>query len=118
MEMKRERERDKESGTSSRRNFLKHLGTGIGAVSISSIAGAAALSGKNLSKSGKTIKLLTPEGKLVEVDKDDIMPPEKREVYLKAEAKKGLAGHKFVMVIDLAKCKNARKCIEACQEGH
>jgi Fe-S-cluster-containing dehydrogenase component len=22
------------------------------------------------------------------------------------------------MVIDLAKCKNARKCVEACQEGH
>jgi Fe-S-cluster-containing dehydrogenase component len=116
--MEMNREKNKESGTSSRRNFLKHLGTGIGAVSISSVAGAAVLVGKNVSKSGKKIKLLTPEGKLVEVDKDDIIPAEKREQFLKAEAKKGLPGHKFVMVIDLAKCKNARKCIEACQEGH
>lgn len=25
---------------------------------------------------------------------------------------------KFVMVIDLAKCKNARKCVESCQKNH
>ena len=31
---------------------------------------------------------------------------------------KGLPDRKFVMVIDLAKCKNARKCVDACQEGH
>ena len=112
--MKRDKKR--ESGASSRRNFLKHLGTGLGAVSISGIAGAAVL--RKESKSGEKIRLLTPEGKLVEVDKDDIEQAEKREDFLKAEAKKGLAGHKFAMVIDLAKCKNARKCIEACQEGH
>ena len=26
--------------------------------------------------------------------------------------------HKFVMVIDLARCKNARKCVEKCQDAH
>jgi molybdopterin-containing oxidoreductase family iron-sulfur binding subunit len=26
--------------------------------------------------------------------------------------------HKYVMVIDLAKCKNARKCVENCQKAH
>jgi len=26
--------------------------------------------------------------------------------------------HKYVMVIDLAKCKNARKCVEKCQKTH
>ena len=26
--------------------------------------------------------------------------------------------HKYVMVIDLAKCKNARKCVEQCQHAH
>lgn len=30
----------------------------------------------------------------------------------------GIPGRKFVMVVDLARCKNARKCIEGCQKGH
>ena len=37
---------------------------------------------------------------------------------MKEEARAGLPNRKFVMVIDLARCKNARKCVEACQEGH
>lgn len=28
------------------------------------------------------------------------------------------SGKKFVMVIDLAKCKNARKCVASCQKAH
>ena len=44
--------------------------------------------------------------------------PEEILAELKTEARKGLPGRKFAMVIDLAKCKNARKCVEACQEGH
>jgi molybdopterin-containing oxidoreductase family iron-sulfur binding subunit len=34
------------------------------------------------------------------------------------ESLKGIPGRKFVMVIDLAKCKNARKCVTECQKGH
>jgi Fe-S-cluster-containing dehydrogenase component len=30
----------------------------------------------------------------------------------------GETERKFVMVIDLAKCKNARKCVESCQKAH
>ncbi len=29
-----------------------------------------------------------------------------------------ISGKKYVMVIDLAKCKNARKCVEKCQKAH
>jgi Fe-S-cluster-containing dehydrogenase component len=97
------------TGKSSRRNFLKNIGAGVGAVSLSGIA---------VTKSGEKVKLLSPEGMLVEVDKDDIRPAGKNVKELKAEARQGLPGRKFVMVIDLAKCKNARKCVEACQEGH
>ena len=61
------------SGESSRRNFIKKLGAGIGTVSISGIAGTSIGSGEK-TKSGEKIKLLSPEGKLVEVDKDDIKP--------------------------------------------
>ena len=70
------------------------------------------------SKSGEKIKLLSSDGTLVEVDKDDIKPVKEIVAELKTEARKGLPGRKFGMVIDLAKCKNARKCVEACQEGH
>jgi len=102
---------------SSRRNFLKKVGIGVGAVSLAGIAGNSVI-GRNISKSGEKIKLLSPDGKLVEVDKDDIKPVKEIIAELKSEARKGLPGRKFVMVIDLAKCKNARKCVEACQEGH
>jgi len=103
--------------SSSRRNFLKKVGIGVGAVSLAGIAGTSVIAG-NKSKSGEKVKLLSADGKLVEVDKDDIKPAREIVAELKSEARKGLKGRKFVMVIDLAKCKNARKCVEACQEGH
>jgi molybdopterin-containing oxidoreductase family iron-sulfur binding subunit len=105
-------------GKSSRRKFLKNIGVGVGAVSLSGIAASGVVLPGTEAKSGEMIKLLSPEGKLVEVDKDDIRPAGKNVKELKEEARKGLPGHKFAMVIDLAKCKNARKCVEACQEGH
>jgi len=106
------------SGESTRRNFIKKIGAGIGTVSIAGITGSSVISGSAKTKSGEKILLLSPEGKLVEVDRDDISPAGKKTADLKAEAKKGLPGHKFVMVIDLSKCRNARLCVDACQEGH
>jgi len=105
-----------ENDQSSRRNFLKKVGIGVGAVTIAGVAGTSALTAK--AKSGEKVKLLSPDGTLVEVDKDDIKPAEEIVAELKTEARKGLANRKFVMVVDLAKCKNARKCVDACQEGH
>lgn len=102
---------------SSRRNFLKKVGVGVGAVSLAGIAVTSVIAGDK-SKSGEKIKLLSTDGKLVEVDKDDIKPVGESVAELKSEARKGLTGRKFIMVIDLSKCKNARKCVEACQEGH
>jgi Fe-S-cluster-containing dehydrogenase component len=113
--MKKNKEND--SRISSRRNFLKNIGIGVGAVTVAGIAGSSVASAA-VSKSGEKMKLLSPDGTLVEVDKDDIKPVKEIVAELKTEARKGLAGRKFVMVIDLAKCKNARKCVEACQEGH
>lgn len=110
---------EKETGKSSRRNFLKNVGTGVGAISIAGIAGATLMkSSEAKAKSGKTMKLLSPDGKLVEVDQDDIKPAKEILNELKEEARTGLSNRKFAMVIDLARCKNARKCVDACQEGH
>ncbi len=112
--------RDKEetdNERSSRRNFLKKVGVGVGAVSLAGVAGATAMAG-NKTKSGEKIKLLSPDGKLVEVDKDDIKPAKEILAEIKEEARTGLPNRKFTMVIDLARCANARKCVDACQEGH
>jgi len=106
-------------GASSRRSFLKKMGIGAGAVTAAGLAGTSMLGGeKGSAKSGNMVKLLSPDGKLVEVDSDDIKPAKMIVAELKEEARKGLPNRKFGMVIDLAKCANARKCVDACQEGH
>jgi Fe-S-cluster-containing dehydrogenase component len=103
-----------------RRRFLK-LGVGMGAVSMAGIAGVNIGAANKLDKENnstkETIKVLTPDGKLVEVDKSQIMPAKAEFIDRKA-SHQGIPGRKFIMVMDLAKCKNARKCVEACQEGH
>jgi Fe-S-cluster-containing dehydrogenase component len=110
---------DNEKIKSSRRNFLKKVGIGVGAVSIAGVAGSSILKGDEAKAgSGKKIKLLTSDGKLVEVDQNDIKPAKEILAELKSEARAGLPNRKFTMVIDLARCKNARKCVDACQEGH
>jgi Fe-S-cluster-containing dehydrogenase component len=110
---------NKAQGKSSRRNFLRKVGIGVGAISLSGLAGSAFKSdGSKGVKSGETVRLLTTDGKLVEVDKSDLRPVKEIVAELKEEARAGLPNRKFGMVIDLSKCKNARKCVEACQEGH
>ena len=113
-----EKRAENESDMSSRRNFLKKVGAGVGAISVSGIAGASIMNSNEKAKSGTMIKLLSPDGTLVEVDKDDIRPAKELVAEAKEEARRGLPNRKFTMVIDLARCKNARKCVEACQEGH
>ena len=66
-------------------------------------------------ETGETVELLSQEGQIVHIDRS----------YLKeiphvgpAEAREGMAGKRFVMVIDLARCKNLRKCHDACEAMH
>jgi molybdopterin-containing oxidoreductase family iron-sulfur binding subunit len=106
-----------ESSASSRRNFLKKFGAGMGAVSIAGTSLMASGS-SSPSGSGEKVRLLSPDGKLVEVDRDAISLPEMKPVDLREKARKGIPNRKFAMVVDLSRCGNARKCVEACQEGH
>jgi molybdopterin-containing oxidoreductase family iron-sulfur binding subunit len=66
-------------------------------------------------KSDAKVKVLTQEGKLVEVNKEDISSCHGAS---REESHQGIPNRKFVMVIDLSKCRNARKCVELCQEAH
>lgn len=101
---------DKEKN--SRRQFLKYslmAGTAV-------VAGATGIALATEEKSGETIKLLSPTGEVVEVDSSMINPSIPETVI---ENMQGAApGRKFVMVIDLARCKNAGKCRTACTKMH
>ena len=102
----------------SRRDFIRKAGISGAAV----IAGAAALySGFRHEKSkhdGKTVKVLTEDNRLVKVPADQVEGYRPDPERLQIRGREGIAGKKWVMVIDLAKCRNARKCIEACQSAH
>lgn len=104
---------DKNSKIDSRRKFLKNITTG----SIIAVSGLGLYSCKQASNEKTT--LLTPEGKLVQVANSEI--EEMEHLHNGAPpnaAREGIPGQKFVMVVDLAKCKNARKCVNACDKHH
>ena len=103
----------------SRRKFLQKLTlAGAGAASASSLLTSCSKSPNEIS--GDKVMLLDQNNKLVEVDSKQITPAEKSKdnSYLNKTGREGLPGRKFVMVIDLAKCKNARKCMTSCQSHH
>lgn len=103
---------------SSRRDFLKK----VGIVGAASVAGAAAIySGYRYEHSksdGESVKVLTEDNRLVLIPKSqmkDYKPDPKR---LQLRGRDGIKGKKWVMIIDLSKCRNARKCVNACQSAH
>ena len=104
----------------SRRKFLRNAGL-IGAAAV---AGAAALfSGdlfeKTKTKGGKKSVLLTQDNKLVEVDSLELKAMVKSpEQLMQLRGREGIAGRRWIWVIDLSKCRNARQCIAACQAAH
>ncbi len=100
---------------SSRRNFLKF---GL-------LAGGATLTGLGLKntlfasppETGTKVKVLTADGKMVEVDSSMIAHPSEEKL-AEFSIREGVPGKKFIMVIDLARCANARKCVSGCQSMH
>ena len=68
--------------------------------------------------SGEKVKLLSVDGEEIEVDKAFLKPvPDLPQVSNQA-ARLGIAGKSFVMVIDLSRCKNLKKCQSACNHAH
>ncbi len=115
---------DSEAGekNKSRRRFLERLGlVGAGAV-----AGMAAIySAKQYQdskpKTGRKVQLLSANNELVEVDSSQLRVMVKEELTLndlQKQGREGIAGRRWVMVVDLAKCKNARKCMDSCNHAH
>lgn len=112
---------EKKSKKTSRRKFLSDLGL-LGA---SSVAGGLALYAGNRfeseKKKSKKILALTSEYKVIQVEEEaasSIAKSEQEMTDLTKRGRVGLNGRRWVMVIDLSKCRNARKCMDACQAAH
>jgi molybdopterin-containing oxidoreductase family iron-sulfur binding subunit len=106
----------------SRRYFLDNglklgLATLIGGIGLSKIA--SKLYGKTETISKNTIELMTTDGTIVEVDASEVVEViHSQDHEKKYNLREGMPNRKFVMVIDLAKCKNALKCQTACNKHH
>ena len=110
-----------DNNKNSRRKFLDKglklgLATAIGGMAISKIS---KLSAKSNTGTGEFVELMTTDGTLIQVDSSEIVEvvhttdPDK-----KYNVREGKPNRKYVMVIDLAKCKNALKCQTACNKHH
>jgi Fe-S-cluster-containing dehydrogenase component len=104
-----ESKKDKQSR---RKFFAKTIPAAIGAIGG---AGLLAQSCQQNEPEGEKVSLLSPDGTLVQVDKSAMSAV---TPVSSAEARQGIPNKKFVMVIDLARCRNARKCISKCQSMH
>ncbi|HEY5326708.1 MAG TPA: hypothetical protein VIJ27_06890, partial [Mucilaginibacter sp.] len=108
----------------SRRDFLVTgllaVGAGIGVAagcnSKKDVFSAAA--DGDIKASGKKVKLLSVDGEVIEVDEAFLKPVPHMPPVSNAEARVGIPGKKFVMVIDLSRCKNLKKCQAACNHAH
>jgi len=103
----------------SRRQFIQKLGLAtVGALSTPVVLSGCEKSGNG--NDSKPIKVLTQDNKLVEINSDAIKPvgDDKDKSYLQKHGREGIPGKKFVMVIDLARCKNERACMRGCQAAH
>lgn len=104
----------KEKRTATSRRELLKMGIALGAGSVVSKLLFSKNSQTKSDNPSEKVKLLSQTGELVEVEKEHICcaPVSNKE------ARQGIPYKKMVMVIDLAKCRNARKCIEGCQKMH
>lgn len=104
------------SNNNNRRDFLK---SGTMLLSTAFFTGTlleACTTESSKNDKDELVKVLTHEGKLITIPKSEFA--EYQAHVTNAEARIGIPGKKFVMVIDLAKCDGCGKCTEACQKMH
>jgi len=105
------------SEKNNRRRFLKSLGLIIAGI----VAGSLTIffrSRFQTRKPGKPVIKLTASNKSMELANAAFIRPRLNSDSLQPHGRIGLTGKRWVMVIDLSKCNNTRKCIQACQSAH
>lgn len=104
----------KKSDDKSRRSFLNN-GLTIGAFSLISGSLIASKVFGNNEPDEELVEVMTTEGDIIKVPASEVEEVPKKPTYNERE---GFANRKFVMVVDLAKCRNALKCQDACNKHH
>lgn len=69
-------------------------------------------------ETGEKVQLLSVDGYVIEMDKAYLKPVPDVHIPMSVDGRKGIDGKKFVMVIDLSRCKNLKKCQSACNKMH
>ncbi|MBI4624354.1 MAG: 4Fe-4S dicluster domain-containing protein [Verrucomicrobia bacterium] len=108
-----------------RREFLGGSLIAGAAVGVGLLADKLVQRSARLEKPGPLTPALTPQGKLIQVATTDAgvahqhpMPPHAGTALGREEARQGVPGRKWVMVIDLAKCSGCKNCTIACGKMH
>ncbi len=109
---------EKDLQDKSRRDFIKTATIATAAVAACGSLACSCSSKKDAVAAGQKVKLLSPTGEIVEIDSNYLNHHAHLDAVSRLEARQGIPGKKFVMVVDLARCKNARKCISSCQKWH
>lgn len=110
------------SKKNSRRDFLDKglkvgLITAISGIGLSKIV--EKISAKPESVSNKKIELMTTDGSLIQVNSSEVKEVNKDRIPSnERNVREGYPNKKFVMVIDLARCKNAKQCVRSCNKNH
>lgn len=105
----------------SRRKFLDKglklgLAAALGGLAISKISKSSAKSNSN---SEAFVELMTTDGAIVRVDASEVHEIDHASAQdLEYDVREGMPNRKFVMVVDLARCKNALKCQNSCNKNH
>lgn len=106
----------KDDNQHSRKDFLKKGLAGMVAVSAGPFLYGC--SNQDQGSSGKQkARLLSPDGRVVEVEYSKLKYIPNVEA-LDTNVREGIEGRRFVMVIDLRRCRNAQRCKEACTKMH
>jgi len=106
----------------SRRKFLDNglkigIVTALGGIGLSKLA--SNLNAQTDSATKDTMELMTTDGTIIQVDSSEVVEMKHaHETEDKYDVRKGIPNRKFVMVVDLAKCKNALKCQISCNKNH
>lgn len=112
--------KDQSSEDNTRRDFLK---TGTLAATMTACGSLLCSCGEDSSgaESGNRLELLSPDGEIIEVDEKHVKAVSMGACVTGEDARKGVPNRKFVMVIDLARCKNdsdLQQCKKACNKTH
>lgn len=106
------------SKETSRREFITTGLLAAVAAGCASKPGPFAPADEGIKASGEMVQLLSVDGEIIEVDKAFLKPVPELPPVSDDEARKGIEGKSFVMVIDLSRCKNLKKCQSACDHMH